>query len=197
MRAIALTRLAANDHFRNSDFAGTRIIGMTEEELERLVNEAYERCGGVLIPGYADFCKHLFVPNPTATKSGIAAVTPENAHLLRSGYEVRYEGELPVLTRWFEGVEAERAEWLDIILYSREQLVEEDKDKPLDQQDVPDAKWGIVAINGELQPAESPLNPITMMRNALGKEQGGSGTPLNPVAYAQSVEFWSNHATVR
>jgi hypothetical protein len=41
------------------------------------------------------------------------------------------------------------------------------------------------------------MQPITMMRNALGREQGGSGVPLDSDAYAKSVEFWSNHAIVR
>ena len=30
-------------------------------------------------------------------------ITPENAHLLRSGYAARREGEMAVLERWFEG----------------------------------------------------------------------------------------------
>ena len=30
-----------------------------------------------------------------------------------------------------------------------------------------------------------------MIRNALGKEEGGSGVTLNREKYMQSVEFWS------
>ena len=131
------------------------------------------------------------------TKAGIAAITPENAHLLCSGYEARREGELAVLTRWFRGLEAPRAEWLDLVLYSHEQLEEEDKEKPVAERDVPGAEWGIVSINGELHPCESPMPPITMMRNALGKSEGGSGVALNRDAYAKAVEFWNTHASVR
>jgi hypothetical protein len=196
MCQITTTRFAAGRHFNNSTFAGTRVAGITIEELEKLANDALE-AGAVLVDGYAPFCKHLFIPNPGATKAGVACVTSENSHLLRTGYEARREGELPVLTRWFEGLEAPRAEWLDLILYSREQLEEEDKEKPVAERDVPDARWGIVSINAELQPSESPMPPITMMRNALGKSEGGSGVALNREAYARSVEFWKNHASVR
>jgi len=54
-----------------------------------------------------------------------------------------------------------------------------------------------VAINAELQPAESPMPPVTAMRNALGKDEGGSGVKLDRDAYAKSVEFWSSHAVIR
>ncbi len=196
MSQIAITRFASGRHFNNPSFAGTRVSGVTIEELEKMANDALA-AGAVLVDGYAPFCKHLFVPNSTPTKAGVAPVTTDNGHLLRTGYEARREGELPVLTRWFEGLEAPRAEWLDLILYSREQLEAEDKEKPVAERDVPDAAWGIVSINAELQPSESPMPPITMMRNALGKSEGGSGVALNREAYARSVEFWKNHASVR
>lgn len=38
------------------------------------------------------------------------------------------------------------------------------------------------------------MDPITMFRNALGKEEGGSGIPLDKKKYLESVEFWTNHA---
>lgn len=40
------------------------------------------------------------------------------------------------------------------------------------------------------------MNPITQMRNALGKDQGGSGVELNREEYMKSVEFWKEHAAV-
>ena len=39
--------------------------------------------------------------------------------------------------------------------------------------------------------------PITMTRNALGVEEGGSGVALDRAAYARSVAFWSRHANWR
>jgi hypothetical protein len=41
------------------------------------------------------------------------------------------------------------------------------------------------------------MDPITMLRNALGKEHGGSGVPLEREKYLKSVEFWSRHAAVK
>ena len=186
---VNITNFALGRHFNNATFGGTRIEGMTSEEVVTLVNNELE-AGNPLVDGYADFCKHVFVKNPSATKAGVALITPDNQHLLHTSYEARRETELPVLTRHFEGLDAPRAEYLDIILYSRAQLEKEGGD-------VPDAEWGIVSINAETQATESPVPPITMMRNALGKDQGGSGVPLDREAYMRSVAFWSTHATVR
>ncbi len=36
-----------------------------------------------------------------------------------------------------------------------------------------------------------------MLRNALGREYGGSGVPLEPSKYAESVAFWSKNAIIR
>ena len=44
---------------------------------------------------------------------------------------------------------------------------------------------------------ELPMQPITMMRNALGVEEGGSGVGLDRAAYAASVKFWAEHAPLK
>ena len=36
-----------------------------------------------------------------------------------------------------------------------------------------------------------------MMRNALGKEEGGSGVPLEREKYTESVAFWSKYASIK
>ena len=46
-----------------------------------------------------------------------------------------------MLERWFEGDQAPRAAWLDVILYSHAQLVAEAADYP-DEQAVPDQERG-------------------------------------------------------
>jgi N-acetyl-anhydromuramyl-L-alanine amidase AmpD len=40
------------------------------------------------------------------------------------------------------------------------------------------------------------MQPITVMRNALGREQGGSGVPLSRQAYEASVAHWQGHAAI-
>ena len=44
---------------------------------------------------------------------------------------------------------------------------------------------------------ETPMQPITMIRNELGLSHGGSGHPIERKAYAASVEFWRANATFR
>jgi hypothetical protein len=41
------------------------------------------------------------------------------------------------------------------------------------------------------------MTPITMMRNALGKEEGGSGVALQREEYDKAVKYWETHAFVR
>ena len=48
-----------------------------------------------------------------------------------------------------------------------------------------------------MAPEELPMAPITMLRNALGVDEGGSGVPLDREAYRRSVAFWETHANWR
>eukprot|EP00817_Percolomonadidae_sp_ATCC50343_P004426 CAMPEP_0117426418 /NCGR_PEP_ID=MMETSP0758-20121206/6544_1 /TAXON_ID=63605 /ORGANISM="Percolomonas cosmopolitus, Strain AE-1 (ATCC 50343)" /LENGTH=69 /DNA_ID=CAMNT_0005211591 /DNA_START=398 /DNA_END=607 /DNA_ORIENTATION=- len=59
-----------------------------------------------------------------------------------------------------------------------------------------DAPWGIISVKAQLEPYETPMNPITIMRNALGKEEGGSGVKLDPKKYQESVDYWSTRAII-
>ena len=183
---IAITDFA----LRNWDPAasGTLVEGITPEELVARCNAQ----GGSLVDGYAPFCKHLFVANDTPTRCGFAPITDANRAHLRSGYRARREGELAVLERWFEGIEAPRAGWFDVILYSHAQLEAEAANYP-DEQAIPDCD----SIIGVLEPHEPPMPPITQLRNALGREEGGSGAPIDRDAYARAVAFWDAHAAVR
>lgn len=186
---IAMTDFALRNW---EDGASTRIVGMTPEAL-------VDRCNAQdrpLVDGYAPFCKHLFLENDTETRAAFAPITDDNQSALRSGYIARREGERAVLERWFEGLEAPRARWLDVILYSHGQLLAEARDYP-GEQPVPDCNWGIVSIIAVLEPVEPPMPPITQMRNALGREEGGSGASLDVEAYDRAVAFWDTHAAVR
>ncbi len=94
-----------------------------------------------------------------------------------------------MLVRWFEGVEPPVAGYLIVILYDREQLKKEGS--PID------AQWGVVGCMYTSEPEEIPMAPITMLRNALGVEEGGSGVPLDRAVYRRAVEYWSMHANWR
>lgn len=41
-----------------------------------------------------------------------------------------------------------------------------------------------------------PMQPITVMRNSLGKDEGGSGVPLDRRTYEESVAYWQDHAAI-
>jgi hypothetical protein len=84
-----------------------------------------------LKPGYAPFCKHFFVENFTNALVNYRKIEESNQHLIRTRYEARRETELPVLIRWFpqDKVEVRKAKVLDIILYSREQIMMENSGK--------------------------------------------------------------------
>ena len=142
-----------------------------------------------VLPGYAPFCRLHVHRNWTSTRCSVIAITDANRHLLGSAYEARTRGELPVLVRWFEGLEPPVANYLVPILYSREQMAKEGT--PIT------ADWGIVGCLYTMAPEEIPMVPITMMRNALGVEEGGSGVPLDREAYRRAAEFWSAHANWR
>jgi len=76
-----------------------------------------------------------------------------------------------------------------VILYDRAQMAKEGT--PID------ADWGIVGCMYTSEPDEIPMAPITMLRNALGIDEGGSGVAIDRAAHARSVEFWRTHANWR
>lgn len=156
------------------------------EEFERHLNT---HAPLKVLNGYAPFCKLHVHRNWTSTRCLTVPVTDENRHLLRSAYEARTREELPVLVRWFEGVEPPVAEYLVVILYSREQMAKENSPVQAD--------WGVVGCLYTMTPEEMPMAPITMMRNALGVGEGGSSVPLDRSAYRRAVTFWENNANWR
>ncbi len=177
---FARTRLFPKESRRNT------IQDCTPEEFERRLND---EAPFKVLDGYAPFCKLHVHRNWTSTRCLTVPITDANRSLLRSGYEARTKEELPVLVRWFEGVEPPVAQWFVVILYSREQLAKEGS--------TIEADWGVVGCIYTAEPEEVPMAPITMMRNALGVEEGGSGVPLDREAYRRSVAFWEIHANWR
>ena len=62
---------------------------------------------------------------------------------------------------------------------------------------VEDYDYGVIWIKAQSVDYEQPMDPITMMRNALGKAQGGSGHPIDREEYLKSVAFWNEHASLK
>ena len=176
------------------DFGGTRV---TPEIVETLIQMAENPVAE--FPGYADFCKIVALKNRKADGSilfdSLKCLTVNKQQALKDGavlhtaYEARNENELPVLVEWISGIETPVAEYIHLILYSREQMDKED--------DPVTADWAIVSI-GTSSPVEvEPMRGITAMRNALGVEEGGSGVPIDREAYLQSAEYWNENIMIR
>ncbi len=180
LTAFARTRLFPRSPRRNT------IQDCTPEQFEQHLNSVPPL---KVLDGYAPFCTLHVHRNWTSTRCIALPITDDNRHLLRSAYEARSSDELPVLVRWFEGVEPPVANYLVVILYSREQLAKEGT--PIDTD------WGVVGCLYTAEPEELPMAPITLMRNALGVSEGGSGVPLDREAYRRSVAFWERHANWR
>ena len=87
---------------------GNTIRDCTAEQFEQALNT---REPLQVLDGYAPFCKLHVHRNWTSTRCLTLPVTDSNRHLLRSAYEARTKAELPVLVRWFEGVEPAVANW--------------------------------------------------------------------------------------
>ncbi len=179
-------------HFAR-DFSGTKVLDMDPDQfIDHLLSYDME-----LIDSKMDFCKYIIISNFTDAKSGSEEITEDNLHYLRSGYSSRVKGELPVLNRWFELPDTRGpAKYLQLVLYSKEQLIKESISKG-ESPDLNLKSWNIIAILGQNSGMIEPMSPITMMRNALGMEEGGNGVPLSKEEYAKSVEFWSKYANVK
>jgi hypothetical protein len=133
------------------------------------------------------------------------------------------------MVQWIDAadLDAPVASHLDVILYSREQIIKENAamGEPGVAQGV-EQPWGIISIKGQTKGYELPMQPITMMRNALGKvtratthahihthslslshththththtqAEGGSGVPLEKEKYMASVSFWREHVPIK
>lgn len=177
--------------FALSHFDSTKhkpaIPGITPEQFELEINERLPISVG---PGYASFCRLMWFENWTKAQAGIIPITSEICGLIQSGYEARRETELPVLMRYFPSDNLNlRAKYLCVIIYDKEQMAKEGT--------LIDGDFAVVNILRLMTLDEPPLPPITMMRNALGISEGGSGVPLDRAKYYSSVEYWNNNVAVK
>lgn len=162
-------------------------IPCSPSSFEKRINE---EAPVLVLPGYAPLCSLRFYNNWTDARLGITKIGVGIIHGIRSEYEARHEGELPVLVRYMVGSRLDPvAKYLCVIVYDKEQMAKEGT--------VIDGDCAVVNILRLSELVEPPLPPITMMRNALGVSEGGSGVPLNRQKYMESVEFWSKHVAIK
>lgn len=165
-------------------------ISMDKDEFLAKVQQIYDKDSTVqLRDGYAPFCKHLFIPNFAGMLKCHMKITKSNEQALRTDYVARTKKELPVLSRWFEANRLssdklmQEAKYLDVILYSKEQIIKEAKAMNGNAKEHIDYDYGVVSVKPQDLNHEIPMEPITIIRNSLGKEHGGSGVPLDRDAY--------------
>lgn len=149
---------------------------------------------------YQPFCKYLIIENDNSfIKAGTIKLNWFTKLFVKTGYSSRTEQELEVLSRWVKlpfWFKRPKAKYLVFVLYSRDQLIKELKEgETLELSD--DCEWGVVAILGTTQPNPDPMPPITIMRNALGIEEGGNGAKLDHILYNQAVEFWNKYILIK
>lgn len=192
---VALNNFAER-HILNSKavgFAGTKIHSDT---LTRVLAALEKLSVKDTTEGYAPFCRiarlsisdiepHARIPMAYCTRTNI----DHDAHITVE-YKARRPEELPVLEESVSSYNCTpvMAKYLDIVMYTHEQLVEE-------KENDTDCDFEIVSINAEVdEPA--PMKPNTILRNALGTEFGGSGTPIDRAEYLKSCKFWTEHISV-
>ena len=200
-----------------SEFKGTNLNRTDKEALLKHINIVYSESLIKLEDSQWDFCKYLIFKNTfNEIKSSVTKINLNIYPYIRSAYSSRTPDELPVLSRWVElppGFELPIAEYIVIVLYSREQLLKEFMDKIPGSKEIlqpdfienkekyfyldNDVEYGIVSVMGTLLPEADPLVPITILRNALGTEEGGNGEKLDKELYKKSVEFWNTHILVK
>ncbi len=277
VNSIGMTGFAER-HFSGKSSV-TQIVGFNStgfiDRVNNLLVDNIKHGEVYITEGAFPYSRLITLKNFTEAKATVMKITTENHMYLRTDYSARNEGELPVMSRWFEFppmIEKSKADNLSIALYSREQLISEaisrtktikgepsdpevvkvlseskefisgilgsieklnelrkSKMKAVDNQDYAlagdfrndekeilkntglidldpeirdeilklNADWMVVAIMAHVGDEPEPMNPITIMRNALGKEEGGNGTPLDRDSYNKSVEFWRAHANVK
>ena len=176
----------------SQNFSGTKVNLEIKDELLEVINDTYTYAlSETMLDSEWSFCKYLVRP-----------ITLDIYPYIRTDYSQRTPEELAVLTRYVQlppGFKSADANYIVLVLYSREQLQKEFKPKEEGQEFYFDdnVEWGVVSIMGTMEPKPDPLVPITIMRNALGVEEGGNSMPINIIEYNKSVEFWRNYILVK
>lgn len=183
-------------------FSGTKVDLEIKDQLLETINDAFVNTNRQLLNSDWNFCKYLVIENTFDVKCAVREITLDIYPYIRTDYVQRTPEELAILSRFAQlppGFKSQKANYIVLVLYSKRQLEKEFKPKEEGQEFYFDdsVEWGIVSIMGTMEPKPDPLVPITIMRNALGIEEGGNGETLNKDSYNESVEFWSKYILVK
>lgn len=180
-------------------FAGTKLPLNKKSLIEYLINNTTDSWFEFK-DSYQDFCKYLIIKNDfKEIKAGTIKLNWITKLFVKSGYSSRTPEELPILSRWVKlpfWFKRPKADYLVFVLYSRDQLIKELKDGEILELSQ-DCEYGIVAILATAECMPDPMPPITIMRNALGINEGGNGVELDKYLYEESVDFWSKNILIK
>jgi len=195
-------------HFKQG--AGTVVGNVTPEMFVDEVNALVDQANISGNPKFLfrdslyPFCKYVIIQNFTDAIASTEKITLENYQYLRSGYSARRDSELPYLSRWFDFPvkNTKPSKNLVLILYSREQLLEEHNGDQAQFEshefEIPeDCEYGIVSMQALNEVVVEPMTPYTMVRNALGIKWGGNGEDINEDYLRTAAEYWSTHAIIK
>lgn len=166
------------------------------------VDKVQKESSGICVDTEHPHRGYVILDNFTKVPSSYSQIVDDNRHLLQYDFVRRRHGELPMLDYWFREFDFSdrgRAKYIHVIMYSREQKMKEREHfSQTPERKLPeDIPWAIISLNFQDVPYPLPMKPNTLLRNALGKEFGGSGVPINKEEYEASVEFWRYYAEIR
>ncbi|CDU16114.1 conserved protein, unknown function [Plasmodium yoelii] len=212
-----------NSNNKNSNIENTRIMDFCQVDLDEFCYKQFDKtnksCSHIpydknefinkvnelikekkikVVGGYASFCKHIFIENFTDATIEAIEINNKNRGLIKTDYISRRDTELPVLIRWISKKDIKenvKAKYLDLILYSREQIEKENKETNHIPKEKSTCLYSIISIKPQNEDYELPMTPITMLRNTLITE-GGSGISLDREKYLESVKYWRNHVSI-
>lgn len=138
----------------------------------------------------------------------VVPITPENKDKMMTSYEERSAGDLPVLVRWFlyDEIFGPRpmAQWIEVIVYHQSHVTAVTGNpsqmygiEPTSRMKTGNGIWRVVSIKGQDSKDQTPMLPVTLMRNALPRTSGGCDFPIDPDLYMKSVLYWETHCTLR
>lgn len=197
-----LNSLSLSDFVLKTSFKSGSYFGVSKDDFISYMNSCGFDIGHSRMveirSGYADFCKLLFVRNFTNAPVSFIKRSPNVYPYIRTEYNSRNDNEMPVLIEWASiPWKLEKAPYLMLVLYNRDQIVKELNVDSVEDLDTFVHDWYIVSIIPTLEVEEPPMPPITMWRNSLGVEYGGSGVNIDTNSYNKSVDFWSEHIKVK
>ena len=156
----------------------------TNEVLTRVVENFDKAYPG---QGETDLTRKIIVP--IAPKSFFTSLAPlQEGMPVRAAVTVRQEGEDPYVETFITtedanrlGIEAYKAEYVNVVLYSDEALTENGGERTTNTD------WEVVCILASRYEIE-PMPPLTMARNFLEKP-GGTKSVYSAQEFAEAIYF--------